>query len=348
MKNPVPQTLKGIFVPTIAPYNEGGRINEDELRRIVDWLIDRGVSGLYPNGSLGEFIRLSFEERKEVVRIICEQTDGRVPILAGAAEPNLELTLEMCHYCSELGCRAVSITGPYYYKTSQEGIEEYFREVARHSPIDIIVYNIPMFANEVSVPVLQRLARDCPAIIGTKDSSKDLCRFMHVEHEIKSERRDFVNLIGWEELLVPSMMMGGDGGTLSTAGVAPEVMMKIYDTARSGQWAEAIRMQYRIMDLFNAMIQAPNFPEGFRSGYAIRGFDVGHARFPLSEQESERSAQIRNEIACLLAEFGFPEAASVCKRSQSIEKWKTGSRVISREHISHIVRDVFRQYQDGD
>lgn len=334
------QPIQGVFVPNITPYDQDGRINASELRRIVDWLIEKGVTGLYPNGSLGEFIRLSFEERKEVVRIICEQAAGRVPVLAGAAEPNLELTLEMCQFCHDLGCRAVSITGPYYFKVSQEGIEEFFREVARHSPIDIIVYNIPMFANEVSVPVLKRLATDCPRIIGTKDSSKDLCRFMHVEHEIKSVRQDFVNLIGWEELLVPSMMMGGDGGTLSTTGVAPEVMMKIYETARGGNWDEAIRMQYRIMDLFNAMIQAPNFPEGFRAGYSIRGFDVGHARFPLSQQESERGEHIRNEIACLLAEFGFSEAASVCKTSRSNT---ASSAAVSRDQVQNIVRDVVQQ-----
>jgi 4-hydroxy-tetrahydrodipicolinate synthase len=332
------ETLQGIFVPNIAPYDEAGALDEDMLRRIVDWLIEKGVSGLYPNGSLGEFIRLSFEERKRVTRIVAEQADGRVPVLAGAAEANLEMTLEMAGHCADLGCRAVSLTGPYYYKLSQESIEEYFRQLAQRSPIDIVIYNIPMFANEISVPVLTRLAFDCPRIVGTKDSSKDLCRFMHVNHAIKGQRPTFVNLIGWEELLVPSMLMGGDGGTLSTAGVAPEVIMKLYHTALGGDWDAARSMQYRILDVFQMMVGAPNFPEGFRAGYAIRGFDVGQARFPNSPEEEQRLASVQNKIACMLAEFGFPEAAEACQRQDS---------EIGYEDLKRIVSETVSQYFTG-
>lgn len=328
------QKLTGIFVPNVAPYDAQGRLDESLLRRMVDWLIGKGVSGLYPNGSLGEFIRLSFEERKRVTKVIVEEARGRVPVLAGAAEPNIELTLEMCHHCADIGCRAVSITGPYYYRLSQESIEEYFRQVAAASPIDIVIYNIPMFANEISVPVLTRLAMDCPRIIGTKDSSKDLCRFMHVNHAIKGQRPEFSNLIGWEELLVPAILMGGDGGTLSTAGVAPEVIMKLYETAREKDWEAATAMQYRILDVFQAMLSAPNFPEGFRAGYTLRGFDVGHARFPNSPEEDERLVEIQGKIACLLAEFGFSEAAEACQTKAA------PNRLV----VERIVRETIAQY----
>jgi 4-hydroxy-tetrahydrodipicolinate synthase len=210
-------TIEGIFVPNIVPYDAQGRINEEELRRIIRWLVGQGVTGFYPNGSMGEFIRLSYEERKRVLKIVVEEAGGK-PILAGAAEPNVDLVLEMCRYCADLGCRAVSITGPYYYKLTQESIEQYFREIAAKSPIDIVVYNIPVFANEISLPVLKRLALDCPRIVGTKDTSKDMCRFQQTLHEIKSQRPEFSVLIGWEELLCTSLFMGADGGTLSSAG----------------------------------------------------------------------------------------------------------------------------------
>jgi dihydrodipicolinate synthase/N-acetylneuraminate lyase len=164
--------LEGIFVPHIVPYDLKGRIDEEELRKIIRWLGEKGVTGFYPNGSMGEFIRLSYEERKQVVKIVAEEAGDR-PVLGGAAEPNVDLVLEMCGHCADLGCRAVSITGPYYYKLTQESIETYFRELAAKSPIDIIIYNIPAFSNEISVPVLTRLALDCPRIIGTKDTSRD-------------------------------------------------------------------------------------------------------------------------------------------------------------------------------
>ena len=77
--------IRGIFTPNLVPFLDDGRINEPELRRLINWLIDKGVSGLYPNGSTGEFIRLSFEERQRIIQIVTEENRGRVPVLAGAA-----------------------------------------------------------------------------------------------------------------------------------------------------------------------------------------------------------------------------------------------------------------------
>lgn len=131
--------IQGIFTPNVVPFHDDHRINEGELRRYVSWLIDKGVTGLYPNGSTGEFIRISFEERLRVVEIVADEAKGRVPILAGAAEPNIAMVLEACKRCADLGCRAVSVTGPYYFKVSQHSIEHYFREIAAKSPIDIIL-----------------------------------------------------------------------------------------------------------------------------------------------------------------------------------------------------------------
>jgi dihydrodipicolinate synthase/N-acetylneuraminate lyase len=305
-------TIQGIFVPNIVPYDFKGRIDEDELRRIIRWLRGKGVSGFYPNGSMGEFIRLTYEERRTVVRIVSEECGG-LPILAGAAEPNVELVLEMCKYCADLGCRAVSITGPYYYKLTQESIEAYFRELAAKSPIDIVVYNIPVFANEISLPVLERLALDCPRIVGTKDTSKDMGRFQQTLHLIKRQRPDFSVLVGWEELLCTGLFMGADGGTLSSAGVAPEVVMSLYQNARAGNWDEARRIQFELLDLFSLMVGAPNFPEGFRAGYELRGFNAGNARFPLSAGEQDIIAAMRSKLACVLAACGFEEAARECR-----------------------------------
>ncbi len=327
--------IEGIFVPNIVPYDAQGRVNEDELRRIIRWLVAKGVTGFYPNGSMGEFIRLSYEERKRVLKIVVEAAAGK-PILAGAAEPNVDLVLEMCRYCADLGCRAVSITGPYYYKLTQESIEQYFREVAAKSPIDIVVYNIPVFANEISVPVLKRLALDCPRIVGTKDTSKDMCRFQQTLMEIKPQRPDFSVLIGWEELLCTAMFMGADGGTLSSGGVAPEVVMKLYNEARAGWWQEARQTQFKLLELFSLMVGAPNFPEGFRQGYELRGFKVGHARFPLSDREEGLLAEMRAKLACVVVDCGFVEAAGECHRPG-----EGGRQVpVNRADIENLVREV--------
>src|SRR3569833_822258 len=86
--------LSGIFTPNIVPLDARGEINEAELRRYVDWLIDRGVHGLYPNGSTGEFTRFTADERRRIIKIVCEQCHGQVPVLAGAAEANVRETIK--------------------------------------------------------------------------------------------------------------------------------------------------------------------------------------------------------------------------------------------------------------
>src|SRR6266446_5088320 len=151
---PQPARLAGIFTPNIVPLDDRGDINEPELRRYVDWLIEHGVHGLYPNGSTGEFTRFTAEERRRIIEIIADQTRGRVPILAGAAEANVKETVRACEHYHSLGCRAVAIVSPFYFKLTPAGVYAYFKEIANRSPIDITLYNIPLFASPIDVPTV--------------------------------------------------------------------------------------------------------------------------------------------------------------------------------------------------
>lgn len=328
--------IRGIFTPNIVPFGRDGGINEHELRRLTSWLIDKGIHGLYPNGSTGEFIRLSFEERQRVVRIMANENRGRVPILAGAAEANVDLVLKACHAYADLGCAAVSLTGPYYYKVSQESIEHYFREIAAKSPIDILLYNIPQFSNEISLPVVERLALDCPRIIGIKDSSRDFPRFVTLLARIKPQRPDFVVFTGTEEILFPSLMMGGDGGTIASSSVIPEVILKLYADHQAGNYAECRRVQLKIQELIGAMFAAGNFPEGFRAAVALRGFDPGPARFPLSPHEAAQLEEAKGKLACILGDCGYAEAAKECELRRS----RNATAPVSRAEVEQIVRAV--------
>lgn len=334
--------IQGIYTPNIVPFGQDGAINEHELRRLTSWLITKGIHGLYPNGSTGEFIRLSFEERLRVVRIMADENRGRVPILAGAAEANIDLVLQACRAYADLGCAAVSLTGPYYFKVSQESIEQYFREIAARSPIDILLYNIPQFSNEISLPVVSRLAQDCPRIIGIKDSSRDFPRFCTLLAQIKPLRPDFVCFTGTEEILFPSLVMGGDGGTIASSGVIPEVILKIYADFQAGNYAECRRVQLKIQELIGTMFAAGNFPEGFRAAVALRGFDPGPPRFPMGPQEQAGLEEAKGKLACILGECGYPEAARECElRRQS----PTLDAPISRARVETIVRSVISKYQ---
>lgn len=285
------QRLQGVFVPNIVPLDRRGDINEAELRRYVDWLIERGVHGLYPNGSTGEFTRFTVEERRRTIEIMVDQTRGRVPILAGAAEANVRETLKACEYYGQLGVRAVAIVSPFYYRMSPSNVYAYFKEIGKNSPVDVTLYNIPMFASPIDVPTVQRLSEECPRIVAIKDSSGDIAHMQRMITAVAPNRPDFAFLTGWDVALLPMLLIGCDGGTNAVAGVAPEVMRALYDHAVAGRMEQATKMQQQATRLFDPMVLGVDFPEGVRAAVKLRGIQLGDGRMP---QSRESRAQIES------------------------------------------------------
>ena len=299
--------LRGIFTPNIVPLDARGEINEPELRKYVDWLIERGVHGLYPNGSTGEFTRFTVEERRRIIEIMADQTRGRVPILAGAAEANTRETIKACEHYHGLGVRAVAIVSPFYYKLTPAGVYAYFKEIADNSPIDVTLYNIPMFASPIDVPTVQRLAEECPRVAAIKDSSGDLPHMMRMIAAVRPIRPDFAFFTGWDAALMPMLLIGCDGGTNATSGVVPEITRKLYDLTLSGQLDDARTLQYRLLKLFDAMLFSAEFPEGFRAALRLRGFSTGTGRQPQSLVQQKELATLSDQLQCLLAAEGFTD-----------------------------------------
>ncbi len=297
------QSLKGIFTPNMTPLDDAGEINEAELRRYIDWLIDHGVHGLYPNGSTGEFTRFTPEERRRIIQIVCEQTRGRAPILAGAAEANVRETLRACETYRGYGVRAVAIVSPFYYRLSPGAVYAYFREIALNTPVDVTLYNIPMFASPIDVPTVQRLA-EFPRIIGIKDSSGDISSMLRMMAAVEPARPDFTFLCGWEPAMVPMLAMGCQGGTFALSGVVPEVTRRIYDLAVAGQWGQARALQMRLTELFDPIVYGANFPEGVRTAVSLRGFKLGASRQPLDDGQAVDGTELARMIDELLGYVG--------------------------------------------
>jgi len=296
--------IQGIFTPHMVPLDERGQINEDELRRYVDWLIERGVHGLYPNGSTGEFVRFTAEERRRIIQVVCQQAAGRVPVLAGAAEANVQETLAACEAYAGFGARAVAIVSPFYYRLSPESVYAYFRAIALASPIDVTLYNIPMFASPIDLPTIKRLA-EFERIVGIKDSSGDLAFMMRMIAAVRPIRPDFSFLTGWEAVMVPMLLAGCDGGTHATAGIVPEVTRQLYDLTRAGQIDQAMQLQYELLELFDTMVYSADFPEGFRAAVELRGFNMGRSRQPMTESQQVDRAALQRVLQCILADFGY-------------------------------------------
>ncbi len=293
--------ITGILTPNITPVDAQGRVDEQTLRGYVDWLIQRGVDGLYPNGSTGEFVRFTAEERRNIVRIVVDQTAGRVPILAGAAEANVKETIAACESYGAMGVRAVAIVAPFYYRLSDQGVYAYFREIADTVSVDVTLYNIPLFASPIEVSTVIRLASECPRVIGIKDSSGDLPNMLRMMAAIRPIRPDFSFLTGWDASLAPMLIAGVDGGTNATSGVVPELTRAVHRACAAGNVAEAMRLQYQLIPLFDAMIALGEFPEGFRAGARSRGWDLGPGRVPVSPAQREDIVRTQREIDALVS-----------------------------------------------
>ncbi len=254
--------IQGIFVPNIVPLDARGEINESELRRYTSWLIDSGVHGLYPNGSTGEFTRFTAAERRRIIAIVADETRGRVPILAGAAEANVSETLAACEYYATLGVRSVAIVSPIYFKLSPDSVYAYFKQIGDRAPIDVTLYNIPLFAPPIDVDTVARLAAECPRIVAIKDSSGDIAAHAPHDQGGASAAPDFSFLTGWDAALLPMLLAGCDGGTNAVAGIAPRLTRRLFELAGELKLDEARRVQEQILELFDAIVYGADFPEG--------------------------------------------------------------------------------------
>ncbi|OHB78955.1 MAG: dihydrodipicolinate synthase family protein [Planctomycetes bacterium RBG_16_64_10] len=269
------------------------------------------------------------------MRIVCEQAAGRVPVLAGAAEANIRETLDACITYAQYGARAVAIVAPFYYKLAPESVFTYFREIAVNSPIDVTLYNIPMFASPIDVPTIRRLA-EFDRIIGIKDSSGDLAFMLRMMAAVKPSRPDFVFLTGWDAVLVPTLIMGCDGGTNASSGVVPELTRRLYDLTVAGQLHEAKQLQFRLLELFDTMLYSADFPAGFRAAVALRGFELGSSRQPLSPTQQIDRAALSRVLQCILADFGVvQQPAEGCP-----PRGANAQDVIARDRIAYIAQRV--------
>lgn len=333
--------MEGIYTPNITPVDRHGRVDEDRLCAYVDWLIERGVHGLYPNGSTGEFTRFTAPERRRIIEVLMGHVKQRVPILAGAAEANVRETIDACEAYGAMGVRAVAIVAPFYYKLGPEAVYQYFKEIADHVSVDVTLYNIPLFASPIDVPTMRRLALDCPRIVGIKDSSGDIPHMMRMIAAVRPQRPEFSFLTGWDAALAPMLMIGCNGGTNATSGVVPELTRAVYDAARRGQWDRAMQLQYRLLALFDAMIQQPEFPEGFRRGVLSRGWDLGQSRQPLSAEQMQTAQRTQEQLSRMLSELSqwLPELAP----ATTLQGSSANSNLASDDFIERVVREVMQQ-----
>ena len=285
---------EGIYVAMLTPFTADGVINEEELRRMVEFQIASGVHGLFPISSAGEFIHMSRDEKIRMMEIIVKQNRDRVRVCPGVGSSHPAEAIVLAHKAKALGCDAVVVAPPYYYQLSQENIEKYFETIADAVDIPIILYNIPLFTQPLSYDLVKRLARR-DNVVGMKDSSGSMVDFLHFMDKIRIIGEDLNIMTGREETLFPCLMVGGKGCMTATSGILPEIMIGIYEAWKAEDYDKARELQFSVLLAVRAMFSLP-FPLGFKIAMEMRGIDMGPPRQPLSDAERFKFSTMKARI----------------------------------------------------
>jgi len=289
--------FQGSFPALITPMKDGA-VDEAAYRKFVAWQIKEGSHGLVPVGTTGESPTVTPQEHKRLIEICVEEAKGKVPVIAGAGSNNTAEAIEYAAHAKKAGADAALIVVPYYNKPTQEGIYQHYRAIAKAVDIPIFVYNVPgrTVAN-CSVETLDRLAKDCPNIVGTKDASADLTRPSR-QRLMTGEK--FIQLSGEDGTALGFNAHGGVGCISVTANVAPRLCSELQEATLKGDYKKAIAIQDRLMPLHHALFVETN-PGPIKYAVSLLGHCTAEARLPMvpvtdSTKEMVRSAMVHAGI----------------------------------------------------
>ena len=289
---------EGIYVAMLLPYNKNGSINEEELRKLLRFHLDKGVHGFLPLGSIGEFIHLSKEEKIAVMEIVVKTVNGKAQVIPNVGSSHPKPSIELALEAKRLGCSGVLIAPPYYYQLSPDMVEKYYEEIIDAIGMPVVLYNIPGFTQPLSYNVVKRLSQR-KNVVGIKDSSGSMVDFMHFMDKVRLTGKDIAFMTGRGETLFASLMMGASGSITGIAAILPEYMVGIYNCWEQKNYERARELQFSILEVLRSTGALP-FPMGTKVGLEVRGFNMGPPRQPFSDNVKSRVSSVRARIEQLM------------------------------------------------
>jgi 4-hydroxy-tetrahydrodipicolinate synthase len=269
--------FQGSFPALITPMKNGA-VDEAAYRKFVAWQIKEGSHGLVPVGTTGESPTVTPAEHKRLIEICVEEAKGKVPVIAGAGSNNTAEAIEYAAHAKKAGADAALIVVPYYNKPTQDGLYAHYKAIATAVDIPIFVYNVPgrTVAN-ISVETLDRLAKDCANIVGTKDASADLTR---PSRQRLMTGEGFIQLSGEDGTALGFNAHGGVGCISVTANVAPRLCAELQEATLAGDYRKALKLQDRLMPLHHALFIETN-PGPIKYAVSLLGHCTDEARLPM-------------------------------------------------------------------
>lgn len=283
--------LGGIYPALLTPFTKSNTVNCKILEELVEYNIQKGVSGFYVGGSTAEAFLLTEDERKLIYEVVANKTAGRAHLIAHVGAVSTDEAIRYALRARELGYDAVSAVAPFYYGFSFGEIKQYYRDIAEKSEMPMIMYNIPATSGvKLSTAQISEILSH-PSVIGVKHTSND---FFALER-IKTAFSDKVIFNGYDEMLLSGLVMGADGGIGSTYNYMAEKFLAIHALFKEGRLDEALAMQREANRIISILIEIGGMQMN-KEVLCQMGFDFGAPRAPFAPLTDEQKDRIRHEV----------------------------------------------------
>ena len=300
--------LKGVVVPMVTPLKKQSQdeIDEVAVEKLCDFLISKSIHGLFPCGTTGEGFLLSKETRKELASLVVKKAKGRIPVVIQTGCIDTKSTIELTKHAKGIGADGAAVISPYFYRYSFDSLREHFVTVARSVPgFPIYLYNIPDNTNNDITPRLLRAVIDeTDNIVGIKYTHFDLRR---IPEYLSCLGKNRVFLMGNDQLIYPSYMLGASGCVSGNANVFPEPFVHLYNAFLNKDHIKAKKEQDLIIKIDNALKNGVHM-RYFKTALHFRGIDVGDGVSPQKCLNEKETVSLCQELKSL----GLPLESPIC------------------------------------
>lgn len=248
------EKYKGVIPAFYACYDEEGSISPEGVKALARYFVEKGVKGVYVNGSSGECIYQSVEDKKIVLENVMEAAKGKLTVIAHVACNNTKDSMELARHAESVGADAIAAIPPIYFRLPEHAIAQYWNDISSAAPnTDFVIYNIPQLAGVALTMNLFAEMRKNPNVIGVKNSSmpvQDIQMFKAAAGE------DYVIFNGPDEQFISGRVIGAEGAIGGTYGAMPELFLKMDELVREGELGRAKELQYAVNEIIYKMCSA--------------------------------------------------------------------------------------------
>ena len=279
------------YTALLTPFKDN-QVDFDAYRKLIDFQIENGTNGLVPVGTTGESPTLSHEEHKKLVEVCIDQSNKRVPVIAGAGSNSTAEAIEFVKHACDAGADGVLVVTPYYNKPTQSGLLAHYNELIKHSTKPIIIYDIPgRSVIQMSDNTMAKLAEN-ELIVGVKDATADLARPTRLQNLIGD---DFIQLSGEDGTALAYLAAGGHGCISVTANIAPKLISEMHNAWKSGDISLCQEINKKLMPLHDALF-CETSPGPLKYAASLLGMCSNQARLPIVDIEDSSKKNVKKAL----------------------------------------------------